>query len=292
MNRKILFVVLSVSAMLVAPLHAQIRTELFNDEGASAPCVGIDFTGAIRKCAEGLEQAGFIRSEQVGVTGLTLGTDGKDDGAIKHLDPGGAAAQAGLQMGDVIVSVDDKPVPPSASAIAMRMTYGARGTDLHMKVMRNGAPVEIHLVRAAGASPPPPKSPGRFYIFRPVVDWRGMFVPCLGVGPAGPAAIAYCEDHFKPYGFIRTTDYGFTGFHLDPAAATAAITTVDPGSPAATADLHPGDVIDTVEGKPLTASAGQTANMLLFGKAGAVRHVTVMRGTAKQTIALTLGSKK
>jgi carboxyl-terminal processing protease len=129
-------------------------------------------------------------------------------------------------------------------------------------------------------------------MYRPLIDWRGDFIPCMGAGPAAPAAIAFCDDHFKPFGFIKIGDYGITGFQLDldnPDAAV--IKSVDADSPAAKADIRPGDVITEVEGKPLTASLGESANQMLFGKTGVVLHLQVLRGNATQTFAITLADK-
>ena len=82
------FRVLLLGSLLLACGAAQslgqFNIELVNQEGATAPCVGIGPIGGplAKKCAELAEQAGFIRVNEVGFAGLTIGTTGKDDGVI------------------------------------------------------------------------------------------------------------------------------------------------------------------------------------------------------------------
>ena len=62
-----------LGSMAAPPVRAQMRVELVNDVGATAPCIGI---GAgmmpVRKCATWEERDGFIRTGDVGVDGLTI----------------------------------------------------------------------------------------------------------------------------------------------------------------------------------------------------------------------------
>jgi C-terminal processing protease CtpA/Prc len=128
-------------------------------------------------------------------------------------------------------------------------------------------------------------------MMRPLIDWRNTFIPCIGAGPAAPAVIAYCDGHFKPFGYIKSGDLGTTGLNFDLANATAAtITTVDPGSPAAAASIQPGDQLLAVDGKPLTPNLSELARESLFGKTGASFHVSVHRGRADKTVVLTLAA--
>ncbi len=287
---------LVLSSLLVAanclPAFSQFKTELVNDEGATAPCVGIGPIGgpAAKKCAELFEQAGFLRSDDVGVSGLAIGTSEKDDGVITRVDPGSPAAKAGLAVGDVVLAIDGKPVKPTPGAVATQRMFGQKGEELHLTIRRSGSERDVSLVRVAQAAPPnAPKSPSFFMSVKPLIDWRGQFVPCLGVGPAGMAAIAYCDSHFKPFGFIKVGERGFTGIELDHERAVVAA--IEPGSPAAKADLQPGDAIVAVEGKPLGGSAGEAATRHLFGKVAEQLHITVRSGDAEKTVILTLAAK-
>jgi C-terminal processing protease CtpA/Prc len=55
--------------------------------------------------------------------------------------------------------------------------------------------------------------------------------------------------------------------------------------------VQPGDEIVAVEGQPLTASRGEEASELLFGKSGDQLQVKVQRGRANPTLELVLASK-
>ena len=282
-----LCVVLSVGAEYAV---AQAKVDIINSQGAEAPCIGVGPIGApiAKKCVEIFQQAGFLRVDEAGVTGLTLGATPKDDGRITAVAPGSAAAQAGLLPGDAIVSVEGKPILPTPGTLAQQAIFGARGDSVQLKLRKAG---DVTLKRAPLAAPPGPKSPNFFIMMRPLIDWRNTFIPCIGAGPAAPAVIAYCDGHFKPYGYIKSGDLGTTGLNFDLANATAAIiTTVDPGSPAAAASIQPGDQLLAVDGKPLTLHLSELAREALFGKTGASFHVTVHRGRADKTLVLTLAA--
>jgi C-terminal processing protease CtpA/Prc len=125
-----------------------------------------------------------------------------------------------------------------------------------------------------------------------MINWQNQFAPCIGAGPAAPVALETCYGHFKPYGFIKSADLGSTGFQIDLANKTKAlVTTVDANSPAAKAGVQPGDEIVAVEGKALTASNGESANEMLFGKIGDQFKITIQRGQTVSTIDLALVAK-
>jgi C-terminal processing protease CtpA/Prc len=238
------------------------------------------------------QQAGFIRTNEVGFSGLTIGVAGKDDGVIVAVQSESAAAHAGLQAGDAITAVEDKPVNPTPGTIAAKAVFGQRGEALHLTVRRGGAEREVNLVRSAQSAPAGPKSPSMFLMVRPLIDWRGQFVPCLGAGPAAPVALSYCANHFKPYGFIKLGEFGSTGFQLDLAREdSATVSAVEPDSVAAKAGIQLRDEIVAVEGHPLTASVGEAATEQLFGKIGDQFHVTVRRGQTDTTFVLQLAAK-
>ena len=288
---------LIVSSLVVfSDLQAfgQFKTDLVNYQGATAPCTGIGPVGAplAKKCVALFEQAGFLRVDDVGTTGLTLGTSGKDDGVITAVDPGSPAAQAGLAVGDVVTAVESKPVKPTPGTIAAQRSFGQRGEALHMKLRRGGADFDVNLVRAAQTAPPGPKSSSMFVSIKPLINWRSEFIPCMGGGPTSFAAISYCNSHFRPFGFIKTGELGAAGFQIDlDRSESARITTVAPDSSAAKADIRPGDEIADVEGQPLTASVGAAATQRLFGKSGDQLHITAHSGQVDKTVILTLAAK-
>jgi C-terminal processing protease CtpA/Prc len=125
-----------------------------------------------------------------------------------------------------------------------------------------------------------------------MINWQNQFAPCIGIGPAAPAAIEFCYKHFAPYGYIKSAEFGSTGFQIDFAnTKKALVTTLASGSPAAKAGVQPGDEIVAIEGQPLTASKGEAANELLFGKVGDSIKITVQRGQNASTVELVLVAK-
>lgn len=280
-------------ASAAPPSFAQVKVDLVSKQGAKLSCVGLGPAASLAdKCVDMFQQAGFIQADQLGVSGLTIGTTGKDDGVITAVDPGSAAAHAGLEVGDAIISVGGKPVKPTPGMTAEQAVFGARGQTLHLTLQRAGAAHDVTLKRSAQTAPEAPKSPSKLIHVSPLIDWRGEFVPCMGAGLAGGLAIAHCDDVFKPYGFIKTGDFGTTGFQLDLARKDSAIVSaVDPDSVAAKAGIQAGDEIVAVEGHPLTPAIGEQAKEQIFGKSGAQFHITILRAKTTKTVLLQLAAK-
>ncbi len=272
----------------------QVKTELINPQGATAPCIGIGPVAApvVKKCITIFQQAGFIVSSQIGYSGLTVSTSGSSDGVITAVDPQSPGASAGFKVGDTITAVGGKPVAPTPGMMATKAVFGLRGDTLHLTLQRGGSAVSVSLVRGSQTAPKGPTASGFMVEVKDMIDWQNQFAPCIGAGPAAPVAIETCYSHFKPFGFIRADQLGSTGFQIDLTnKSKALITTVASGSPASTAGIQPGDQITAVEGQPLTASKGEAANEMLFGKSGDQLEVTIQRGKANSTIALVLAAK-
>jgi predicted metalloprotease with PDZ domain len=279
---------------VAAQSFAQFETELVNQQGATAPCIGIGPIGgpAVKKCAALFEQAGFILNSELGYSGLTIGIKGDTDGAITAIDPQSPAAGAGLKVGDTIVAVNGKPVAPTPGMIVAKGVFGQRGATLHLTLKRGGSQIDLSLVRAAADAPKGPTASGFMTSVKDMINWQNQFAPCIGIGPAAPVAIETCYKHFEPYGFIKASEFGSTGFQIDLANTTKAlVTTVASGSPAAKAGVQLGDEIVAIEGQPLTASKGEAANESLFGKVGDPIKIAVQRGQSASTVALVLAAK-
>lgn len=283
-----------VLAFAASQGFAQLGSELVNQQGATAPCIGLGpiAAPAVKKCVGLFEQAGFIVNSQVGYSGLTIGTKGDSDGAITAIDPQSPAAGAGFKVGDAITAVNGKPVAPTPGMMAAKGVFGERGATLHLTLKRGGSPLDVSLVRAAQNAPAGPTASGFMTSVKDMINWQNQFAPCIGIGPAAPVAIESCYGHFKPYGFIKASEFGSTGFQIDLANKTKALmTTVDAGSPAFKAGIQPGDEIVAIEGQPLTASKGEAAGEMLFGKVGDQFKISVQRGQNASTIELTLAAK-
>ena len=272
----------------------QVKTELVNPQGATAPCIGIGPVGgpAAKKCATLFEQAGFIVSNQVGYSGLTVGTEGSSDGTVTKIDAQSPAASAGFQVGDMITAVNGKAAELTPGMIAAKSVFGRRGDTLNLTLKRAGSPVNVSLVRVPRTASKGPTVSGFMTEVKEMINWENEFVPCIGIGPAAALSISYCYGHFKPFGYIKAEELGSTGFEIDLAnTSKALITAVAPDSSAAKAGVQPGDEIVAVGGQPLTASRGEQASELLFGKSGDRLQVKVQRGEANPTLELVLASK-
>jgi S1-C subfamily serine protease len=288
------FLAAMVLAFAASQATAQVVTELVNPEGATAPCTGIGPIAApvVKKCITLFEQAGFIINNQLGYSGLTIATKGATDGAITAIDPQSPAAAAGFKVGDSVTAVNGKQVEPTPGMMAARGVFGQRGGTLHMTLRRAGSQVDVSLVRAAQNAPAGPTTSGFMISVKDMINWQNQFAPCIGAGPAAPAALEFCYGHFKPFGFIKASELGTTGFQIDlENKSKALVTKVDPGSPASKAGVQPGDEIVAIEGQPLTASKGEAANELLFGKIGDQFKITVHLGQGASTIDLILAAK-
>jgi C-terminal processing protease CtpA/Prc len=176
--------------------------------------------------------------------------------------------------------------------IAVERTFGVEGQAVEIKVRRDGKALEFNLVRDLAKAPPGPQS-GTFLItVKPMVNWKGQFIPCMGAGPAGFAAIDYCYKVFAKDGYVKLSELGTTGLQLDLDRKDAAIVTaVDPESAAAKAGIRAGDEIEQVNELPLGESIGGILPELLFGRVGDILTLTVQNGGNTRTVNLTLGKK-
>ncbi|HEY5409287.1 MAG TPA: PDZ domain-containing protein, partial [Caulobacteraceae bacterium] len=72
----------------------------------------------------------------------SLGIAGKKGALVAELTPGGPADHAGLQPGDVVLALDDKPVTSSTELTRM-VGETHTGEVMHLSVLRGGHPVVI-----------------------------------------------------------------------------------------------------------------------------------------------------
>jgi S1-C subfamily serine protease len=125
-----------------------------------------------------------------------------------------------------------------------------------------------------------------------MINWKGQFIPCMGAGPAGFAAIDICYKTFGKDGYVKVGELGTAGLNLDLDRADAAIiTSVNPGSASDKAGIRAGDEIVQVNQTPLGESVGGILPELLFGRAGDSFTLTVESGGSTRTVKLTLARK-
>jgi predicted metalloprotease with PDZ domain len=274
--------------------RAQIKTDLLNWQGASAPCIGIGPVGGplAKKCADLFEQAGFIRQSDLGSSGLTLGSASDDSSTVSAVAPGSAAEALGIAPGDVILAVNDVHIVAHPATEARRLLFGEYGASVHIQLERAGAAREATMQLARIPVQQPPKLKGGFMtVIKPLINWRGDYIPCMGAGPAYMVALEYCDKHFKPYGFIKPDAAAGAGLAFDEDNTQAAVVkSVDSNSAAAQAGLMPGDRVMFIDGKPVPGGAGDQARQLLFGKTGTKFKIDVSHQGQVKTVELTLAA--
>lgn len=113
----------------------------------------------------------FLASPHQGVIGVQLDSSGGVAGAhVRAVSPGGAAAQAGVRAGDLIVALDGTTVrgPNPARRVVRLMRHVKPGDKVTLRVLRDGAPHDFTLTAQPGMAgmfsggrflPPPPAVP-------------------------------------------------------------------------------------------------------------------------------------
>jgi S1-C subfamily serine protease len=287
--RSILYVFPTALLLITMPQFGHC-TALSDSKGTTGSCIGIG--PIINKCVQTMENSGLIKVADVGVTGLTFEISGKDDGRITQVEPGSVGAQAGLQVGDLILAINGKPTKPTPGMIAAERTFGAQGEGVQIKARRGGKELGFNLVRDAEKAPAGPQSGTILIYVKPMINWKGQFIPCMGAGPAGFAAIDICYKTFGKDGYVKVGELGTTGLQFDLDRADAAvIKSVNPGSASEKAGIRAGDEILEINELPLGESVGGILPELLFGRAGDSFTLTVESGASTRTVKLTLGRK-
>lgn len=149
----------------VVGINTAIATEtgLFAGVGFAVP---IDLA---RRVAQDLIQYGFVRRPFLGVMAQDVtavdvdifGLPAAQGAKVVQIVEDSPAAQAGLELGDVIVALDDREVE-SASDLQADLAELEPGRRVRIRLFRDGKertiPVELGMIRTGG--PPPPPGPG------------------------------------------------------------------------------------------------------------------------------------
>ncbi len=172
---------------------------------------------------------------------------------VTAVDPGGPAAAAGLQSGDLIVSIDGQPVAQISDLTAA--LADAEHAEVTLTIKRGDDTIDQVVA----------------------IDyvWER---PRLGLMVSNGQPL---DEEMAPEA---------SEFHFEERMAPGAIVLeVVPESPAAEAGLQPGDWITAVDGTELSASAGNLAEIIGGFEPGASISLDYERAGEAMTAAVTLG---
>ena len=173
---------------------------------------------------------------------------------VAEVTPGSPASHAGIEKGDIILSVNGKPISDSPQ-LRMTISLMQPGSPVSLKLLRDGAEREVSArleempIETAKAEKEPDESP---------TGMEGVSVEDVSARNARQ-------------------------LRLPPDAAGVVVTGVDPGSLAAVNGLKPGDVIVEVNRKPVRNTAefeqalqhSTTETLLLIKRHGSTLYLAV-----------------
>ncbi|WP_309662037.1 Do family serine endopeptidase [Sphingomonas sp.] len=168
----------------------------------------------------------------------------KDSGEIvRWVQPGEAAARAGIQAGDVVVRVNGQPVTPDQTA-SFLIANNAVGTKIPIDIIRDGRPIRITATVAQ----------------RPTED---QLAALTGGTPGGDSAVGTTvtvpTQQALGLSLQPLTPELANASKLPATARGVIITAVDPASDAAEQGLQRGDLIVTVNRQSVATPAQVTA---------------------------------
>jgi serine protease Do len=174
---------------------------------------------------------------------------------ISRVEPGEAAAKAGIKQGDVIVKIDGKDVTPdqTLSYLAANVRPGSR---IAVELIRDGKPVTVQVT--VGKRPPEEQLGG----FDPDADEGAPSDDAT----QGPTSLGINVTALTPQ-IARTIG-------VDPATKGVVIVGVDPASDAAQKQLTRGLVITSVNRQPIETPA-DFARLVNAAKASGAESVVL-----------------
>lgn len=217
------------------------------------------------------------RSVYSGYLGIGLVFDGTNL-LIARVADGSAAASAGLQVNDVLVSIDGQQMQSAQQAQAA-LAGKAPGQSVTLAIMRNGQPMTV---TATLTAPPTLSAPGTAQTpLAPSTTGTGTPIAQSDVLPVTPhAQLGVTYDVVTP---------ALAAAQKLSVTAGALIVTVLPGSPADAAGLKVGDVVTAVDGDKVDAKHTLAVRMVAYGP-GDTLTLTVVRNGNTLQLPVTLAS--
>ena len=173
---------------------------------------------------------------------------------VGDVSPDSPAAKAGLQRGDVILELNGQTVS-GPDDLSVRIAEMAPGSVAHLKVFRSGQPRDIDVTLTENMEKEP----------------AAQGSTAVGAALKGMQVEALTRDLAQQLGL--------------PSSVTGVVVTqVDPSSPAATAGIMRGDVIEEVNRKPVRSveeyqqaigAGGNQPVLLLVNRSGTTHYVVI-----------------
>ncbi len=245
-----------------------INTALISPTGGN---VGIGFAIPAEQAQpiiDSLRRGERVRRGYIGVSlqpigeseAAALGVERNRGELIRGVTPGGPAARAGVQQGDVVISVAGQPVNPDQS-LAYLVSQQPIGSRIPLEVIRGGRrqtvtvavaerPSEEELARLGGAEVEPDSPTGGTGNEEAQTSGQRSARESLGITVQPLTA-----DVARRLG-------------VDPTTRAIVVTAVDSSSDAATKGLRPGDIILSVNQRPAASPEDAAAAVAAARQAG------------------------
>lgn len=124
-----------------------------SSSSSSSGNIGLGFAipaNQVKYVAEQLIANGTAQHAQIGISAKDSTTTGAMGATITQVTSGSPADQAGLQVGDLVTAVDDKPVSSTESLVAL-VRSGEVGTEMTLTVQRNGSETKVKVTPVAAS---------------------------------------------------------------------------------------------------------------------------------------------
>lgn len=201
--------------------------------------------------------------------GVLLAPGSRDGVAIAGVTPGGPAEEAGIEAGDVIVTVNGSSVHDGAGKPPLARVFDVLkdvnpGDRVRVEYLRQG---EMQTADVTAADPLPAP--------RMNVAYSTMAFSAEGGGPPAFAGRAM-------FGGLELFDLNEDLGHYFGASSGVLVLSVPPGKDTAKDGLLPGDVVRSIDGHPVASTAD--CMKLMSSMRNAEMSVEVLRDGAQLTV--------
>lgn len=194
---------------------------------------------------------------------------------IARVEPGEAAAKAGIKQGDIIVAVGGREVTPDQTLSYLAANVRP-GTRVPIQLIRDGKPVTVQLTMGT----------------RPPEDQLAGFDPDAEGGAPGSDGEQGAQDASIGISVMALTPQIARTIGVDPSTQGVVVAGVDPSSDAAQKQIARGFVIASVNRQPVTSPAAFNAAIAQArrSRAESVVLYVLRRGGIGGYVSVDLGS--